>query len=497
MDFLDPHKRRNRQIRLMIGHSLMVVLVAFATYIFYSFAAGYDYDRKSGEVIQNGLLYIDSAPSNALIKINGQVHNSKTNTRLSLPGGVYTVEISKDGYHDWKRIFELEGGKVVRLSYPLLFPKELSQEELFVAKAPLQLSSQSPDRRWIVLMENNILDRFTLIDLKNRVDKKPQAAEISLPGNLFTKADGEHTLTLAEWSTDNKNVLLKHNFPGGQEYAVLNIDEPGNSFNLTSRLGFNPPEAALFDKKIEKFYTYDPQQKTLQLIDAASKQITSIGSNIISYQPHGDDIVLMARASALDPSKADIILRDEAEEFLIRQVAIDVKIPLAIASFSGDWYAAVGSEKEGQTYLYMNPREYIKSNANFDKTFLLALRSTGPIDQVSFSQNSRFILSQSGNAYNVYDAETKKKYFYPLKQSLDDGAKITWMDGHRLMSRSGGSVLVWDFNGINPRVLVPAAASLPVMFDQDFIELYSIGPSKADPALPALNRAYLRSADDR
>ena len=83
----------------------MVLVVVFGTIILVLLAYGFDLNRKSGEVIQNGLVYIDSAPDNATLKINGQEHTSKTNTRVSLPEGKYTIEVSKDSYRTWNRTF--------------------------------------------------------------------------------------------------------------------------------------------------------------------------------------------------------------------------------------------------------------------------------------------------------------------------------------------------------------------------------------------------------
>ncbi|MBW3568661.1 PEGA domain-containing protein [Candidatus Parcubacteria bacterium] len=497
MDFLDPKKKRNRKVRLMIGHALMVILVAFGSFILVLQAYGFDYNRKTGEVIQNGLLYLDSAPDGATIKLNGLTHNKPTNTRLSLPGGIYTVEISKEGYRSWQRTFELEGGKVERFSYPALYLNELTPKELLAPAKPFGFASQSPDRRWIVLQEKNQLNKLTVYDLAKRRDKKPAAQTVNLPANLLTPAEGSHTLSLVEWSTDNKNLLVLHRFKGGQDFAIINIDEPSKSFNINRTLNIKPSLVNLYDKKVEQLYIYETAKKTLRRIDVSSKKVTPVGSNVLSYKAHGDDKILMAITSKGDKKQADIILRENEQNHLLRQIPVNKKIPLDFARFDDNWYAVIGVVSEKRTYIYKNPLEFIKEKSNLDHALLLTLKSTGAISQVAFSQNSRFIMSQSGQYLSVYDAETGKRYGYKVKQPLDKGAELTWMDGHRLLTRSAGKILVFDFNGINFQKLIPANVNMPVMFDRDYTELYSISASTKDKKKSGFFMTNLRFEEDK
>ncbi len=62
MDFLDPRKKRAYKIRLYIGYFLMAVALSIGTLILLFEAYGYDVNHKTGEVIQNGLVFVDSRP---------------------------------------------------------------------------------------------------------------------------------------------------------------------------------------------------------------------------------------------------------------------------------------------------------------------------------------------------------------------------------------------------------------------------------------------------
>src|SRR5690606_12414954 len=101
MDFLDPKKKRSHNIRLYIGYGLMAIALTIATLIVVFAAYGYGIDRKTGDVIQNGLLIVDSHPESAHIFINNE-DKGTTDSRLVLPANAYTVELRRDGYLPWK-----------------------------------------------------------------------------------------------------------------------------------------------------------------------------------------------------------------------------------------------------------------------------------------------------------------------------------------------------------------------------------------------------------
>ena len=95
MDFLDPRKRRAHNIRLMIGYGLVAIAIGLTSVILVYGAYGYGINTKTGELIQNGLLFVDSKPADAGIYLNGQQNQSPTGARLTLPAGSYELTVKK------------------------------------------------------------------------------------------------------------------------------------------------------------------------------------------------------------------------------------------------------------------------------------------------------------------------------------------------------------------------------------------------------------------
>lgn len=496
MDFLDPNKKKKRKIRVLVGNTLMATIVAVGTFILVLQAYGFDLDRKNGQVIQNGLLFIDSAPDKATITLNGEVKSNKTNARLSLPEGVYNLEISKEGYRTWKRTFELEGGKVERFTYPALYLQELSPSEIESSET-YGLSTQTPDRSKIILMQKNNIKNVRIYDLGKRQNNIPTTKDIVLSDNLMNPAGENHKIKTVEWSTDNKNLLINHIWDGGNEFVVVNIDKPNESFNINQSFGKNPTKVSMFDKKVEKFYFYLGSVNLLELAERKTSAVSIVQKNVISYKTHGDNIVFMSVISKNDKKVADVILREDDKDTTLLQVPVNKKIPLDFARSGKDWYAVIAVESEERTYVYKNPIEYLDGEKDIQKAALLTFKSPSPITQVSFSQNTRFIMSQSGQVLNVYDTETDRRYDYKVKFPIDKGATLDWMDGHRLITHTNKNILIFDFDGINYQQMINSNSSFPVMYDRDYTELYTIGSSSSDAKKSGFFSTQLRFEQDK
>ncbi len=477
MDFLDPKKKRDRQISLHIRHFLMVFFVAAATYLLVSYAYGFKIDEKTGEIIQDGLLYIDSAPDGAQLAINGKYYDD-TNTRVSLPEGDYELEITKEGYRPWHHTLHLDGGEVERLTYPVLFPNTLNAASINTFDAKIIFGTQSPDKRWVILAKKNNLSSFIQYDLnEGRVNDLPQSKDLQLDSNLLTNASGSHSFKLIEWSTDNKHFLVRHNWNGGFEYVMINRDKPAESFNLSGLLSKQPDKVAMVDKKFDRLFVYDAQTKTLDKFNVSDRQSTNFASNILSFKPHGSDKVLLSR---IVPGKkmAEVALLEDDNEYIIRDVPVSKNIPLDIAQSDGDWYAAISDVKDKRTYIYKNPQQLFVEHPNMKNVLTVILTNDKKIDDLSFSNNARFILSRSGQQFSVYDTEKDERFQYTIKDKLSEATPPAWMDGHRILGYSDGKILVFQFDGSNKQTLVEADSSLPTFFDRDYTELYSFGTPK-------------------
>src|SRR4051812_16392289 len=115
MDFLDPKRKKAHRRRLFLGYILMAVVLAMGTWLLLVSARGFDYDRKTGSIIQNGYVYTDSKPGGATVFLNNTQQRDKTSSRLALPAGQYDLRLELDGYRNWSRTVLVNGGGIERI----------------------------------------------------------------------------------------------------------------------------------------------------------------------------------------------------------------------------------------------------------------------------------------------------------------------------------------------------------------------------------------------
>ena len=100
---------------MFIGYGLMAIVLGIGSTILLYRAYGYNRDPVTGNIVQNGFVFIDAHPEAADISLNGKFRGV-TSQRLDIPAGDYSLDLTRDGYRSWHRDFTLEGGKSSVLS---------------------------------------------------------------------------------------------------------------------------------------------------------------------------------------------------------------------------------------------------------------------------------------------------------------------------------------------------------------------------------------------
>lgn len=488
MDFLDPDKKRAHQKRLFLGYFLIGVAIFLGSLILVLLSYGFDVDRKTGQVIQNGLIFTASAPESARIYLNGK-DSGETDKKLTVPAGKYTLELKRDGYRSWKRSFTLEGSTIERLVYPVLFPEKMNTQNQKEYAATPAFSTQSLDRRWILESQAGSLTAFDMFDANN---PKDPPVVVSLPAALLTTPTGApQALTLVEWSSDNRHVLLKHSYGEAYEFIIVDREVPANSLNLNKHLNVSPTAITLRDKKFDRLYVYDSKTQILQTADSKTKAVETYLKGVINYKSHGSDKMLYVTVDPKFTNKTVVKLRDKDKDYILRRGALDETYLLDMAKFDTRWYVTVGTVKAGRIYIYRDPMVQKTTNSNALPSSITTLNMTQP-SQVLFSANTRFIMTQSGSKFAVYDAEEGRRYYYTSDLALPAELKATWMDGHRLVINHDNKVTVFDYDGINKQSLVPILPGTLPYFDRDYTRLFTIAPSVDDVTKTALTRTDLK-----
>lgn len=493
MDFLDPRKRRIHTVRLMIGYFLVAIAIGLGALILVYGAYGYGINTKTGDIVQNGLLFVDSQPGGADISLNGQSQGSKTAARLILPAGSYKLTIKKDGYRTWQRNFTLAEHSIARYVYPFLFPVKPQIASLKVYSSAPPLISQSPDRRWLLVENPSSLSSSVTFDEYDTTNLTQAPKTLAMPDGLLT-ASGQagSTLKEVEWSTDNKHLLLEHDYQGGTEFVIFNRDLPSDSFNVNRLFNVSPTDVRLRDKKINQLYIFNQTSGVLQMGDTSNSTLTPLLSHVLAFKSSGPDLICYVTYENAPDGEVQSRIWDGTKSYPLYTFSLGANYLIDMAQYQGHWYYIAGSDTDERVNLYKDPLSGIKNPAIAKAVPLLSLRINGATKE-SFSTNTRFIEAEAGQSLAVYDMETQTIYHYSLSAPLSD--LLHWMDGHRLIGASQNSFFVTDYDSTNQQILVPTVYPEGGFFDRNYTHLFTIALA-ADGSGISLQSVDMRAGVD-
>lgn len=471
MDFLDPKKQKYHRVRLWIGYGLVSIAVILASLILVYLSAGFRITRE-GQVIQNGLVFVSSQPSDAAIFTNGEPSGRSTGARLSLPAGQYTFELKREGYRDWRRGITVEGGSVQRFDYPLLFPVDLRTTSLKDYEQAARIVTQSPDRRWLLVHGSG--DSFDLFDLGS---SEPAARPLSVPDEILSANTTTTDWQEVDWADDNRRMVLQRFFEdsGGQrgsEYILLDREEPNRSRNLTVLLGFNPDEFQLRDHKHDKFWAFDEGNHTLFTASIDDPTPRPFVRDVLAFAADGTDTVLYATNRGASEGKTAVNLRQGEDDYTLREMPRGDTYLLGLARYRGAWLVAAGAQSESRVNVYKNPFDVLQAGRVAAPVQIL---KTEQPEQVVFSPNARFVASSRDAHMAVFDAETDRGYAYEVERP--EGAavgEVAWMDGFRLTANIQNELAVFDFDGTNQHNLVPLKNNTAPVFNPNYTSMYTL-----------------------
>lgn len=492
MDYLNPKKEQQHRTVLLVGYVFVAIAIAMATIVLLHQAYGYGIG-KNGTVIQNGLSYFSSHPKPAKIYVNGQLKPVTTNTRLFLPEGIYKIKLSRDGYRDWQRTIELDGGSVVHFDYPLLIPKTLTTKKIHAYSAQPGLLSQSPNRRWLIVQQSSLSTNFDLYDLKNPT--KPATA-LSLPVNLTVKpSTTNESWQAVDWADDNLHLLLQHKYDDKTEFILLNRQSPEQSQNITNIFSTSAPEITFRDKKFDQYYFYNPTDGTLQNGTLKTAVATNFLDHVIEFKAYGADTVLYVTDS--DAASGNVLLKLKVADSVssIRSLPASNGYLVDLTKYSGTMYVAAGAISSNKVYIFKDPLGQLSLHPGQVATPVQVLRVEQP-NYLSFSANAQFIVTENSSRFGVYDIENEKGYSYTVPLTIDaPQTNAHWMDGNRLTVVSNGRLNIFDYDGTNLQSLQPNSPSLRAVFDPDYKAVYGINSNQNGQY--DLNETSLLTAADR
>jgi len=456
MEFLTPKQKKERTRRLFVGYGLFAVLISLATYILISTALGYEIFTTKGQVIQNGLLFINSRPSNADIFVDGKKESSNTDAKLSLPEGLYNISLKKPGYKEWRDKVTLSGGNVKFVNYPRLFPIKPIQ----LANIPYQnnepTSTLSKDKKWLFV---GMADSQRFAEVYDIDNPNTPPIIVSLPESLLAGQKGK-LVEFIEWAGDNRHFLVKVDIGGSISTVLLDKDDLSEAVDTSQMFGLVPSDTIGFwDSKWDKIYIHH-QAGTVQLGNVKDKSIASsplISDPVIELFVIGGERAVYTVAQTDADLNVKFLTNNKSYIFTSLKKSTN---PLLVesVSFNRNEYVAIAGGSLEKTLLFRNLENQIKKSSDTRLAPFVTLPSRS--NYIEFSRSNRILLGSDGIHNSIYDLEDKEVYKYaiPTKAPSVSG----WFDDSRIYSvGSDKSFAIYDFNGSNINQVAPLINGIP------------------------------------
>jgi hypothetical protein len=476
MDYLDPKKKRQHRTQIAIGYALFAIAIGFATLLLVYLTNGYYIDRGTGQVIQNGLVYVDSKPGGAEIFLNGEKQRGATDARLVLPDGTYDIELRREGYRNWSRNLILEGGSLRKLTYPRLIPETLTTTPTGSLRSNPTTALQSIDKRWIAL---GYSDSPLLIDLIDTESPTPVADTILIPRNIVANQT-EGKIEIIDWADDDRTFLAKFTSGETTSYLLIDRENPENSQNLNTIFKNPTFEISFQDRKKDKFFVYQASTQSLFRGDLNSGvSPTPIEIKVQQYKTFGNDWLLYVTESG-EEGLVEVRFKRGDKDYLIKYLKTDDDYLLQLAKLGNAPVMGISSPIENRAIIYNDPEDYLNNNPDAKiPVATTVLRVNNPID-LRISTDSSVIMAYGANNFASHEFDADRSYNFKIDIPIDPIQEIRWLDGQHFLFSSNEKQMMMDFDGSNMYELANSMPIIGSFYTNDINKMYSFTAAVAE-----------------
>lgn len=463
-----------------LKYAVLTIFVVGGTILLIYAGEGYDINRQTGEVIQNGLVLVDSSPNGAVVMIDGQPESDKTPSKFSLPAGDYDFTIQLDGYRDWQKKVKVIGSDVEWIYYPLLIPRTLKTNDVLAFRNLqfLNFSGGNTMMSWQITDTDEVEIGLQVLQSNSVVDDKKITLDQTLVSGKVKS--GVDKLSFVAWANDNQHLLLRHQAGKIDEYILVDTQSPSLSENLTREF-----DLAISDMR---FINGDPSQLyglvggDLRSFNVQDKQISApVVSAVHKYRLFEDRFVIYLATPKGVSNSVELGLIDGTNKIALAELpGVVANYDIEFNEYDSTFYLALLSRDLNQVTVYINP-QITKDSAQAESSLIFNLDGAQSLD---FSPGGRFIELQSGNKFVTYDFQESRVYNFGLGYSVPNNRKVKWLDDYRLYTNDGNNQLhIFEFDGANDQKLIKSNPEYPVAVGPASEYIYTVSMPTAENAL--------------
>ncbi len=467
---MDIEQQRKRQaIKVIFSEAIMFLAVIFVMVILVMIVSGY-WINQDFKIERQGMIQINSLPTGADIVVDGESGWMQyTNGSKIVASGEHDVEIRKDGYIPWQKHVYVSDGLMYRLGYVRLFPVELAPEEVGLIDSSFTKSIVSRDHKKVIY--TNKTSKWTIQHFSGNTSSFEEL-DISgiLPG--ASKAQGigagvfSGNILSARWNRDNNKVLFDIQ-DGGENWVILDVENPEHSLNLTRAFGMNFSDNFVsMDDSGDNILAVE--NGNLRKINVPGKSISGILATSVGAYDYFDGKVVFYSENG----ESKYIGGLDNFESLPKKIldAENRVLKINLGRFYDNNYLTVVDEKNVSLYSGRMPG----SDEDKDAIEKVMQEEIGfaPVE-IHVGRNDDFVLIKNGDSVATLDMESENVIRFKI-----DAQKLNWLDDYLFYTTKDDKMVVYDYDGLNRHELLDTVSSSFEAFIHDARWLYYYSDGK-------------------
>ncbi len=476
-----PSKRKKRA-QLTFIYSLMVLAVISIVAALVLVMQGYRFNQYDGKVEQGGLVQFNSRPTGATVTVDDIQLANKTASKITLSAGNHTITMAREGYTSWTKDVTVVPGSVLWLNYARLFPvKPIVQPVAALSAADNAVAS--PNKEQLAIFATQSEPTLTIVRLN---DDTPEVRAIAITSGVFTApaTEASQAFAVVDWSSDNRHVIVKHNYDDKTEYLAIDTRGNDESKNISRMLGINAI-------KIE--YALGESNVVYALTDTGDVRRADIGSstlsgplvtNVVDFDQYDNSTLTFE--TRIDPAAKSrtvgYLTEGASKPRVVRSYTDDGQAPLKmrIGEYYGDRYVALAYGDNITVLTGDLPSS--DADAKLSLARVASLTLPGGAAYLDFSPNeNRFVYAQQGSTVLTYDMELKQVANSVMAQPMTRG--VDWVDSFHFVSVANGAMTHYDFDGKNGHAVAASVIDRPVTLSGNGKYLYYFTPTETGISL--------------
>lgn len=443
---MNPEKNKRRQsFRVLFSETIMVCAVILTVVILAFLVSGY-WINSDFKVERQGLLQISSVPTGADVYIDGEsAWMQRTNTSKVLSSGEHTITLSKEGYDSWSKTINISEGLLYRIHYPRLFLQDRSAENILDITG-VTAATISPDHNSLILINDTTDWSFVPLNSDNVKPQNLNISEIFSSVSLAESAEiGLFTGQILDinWDYNGTHALFQVQSGENTEWVLLDVKNPIRSINITREFGGNFSEIQILDNDSNNLLAI--QNGNLHKIDVSGKSLSAVlVSDVINFDHYSDNEIVFSARNSNDISTAPyyigVLKIGDSKLTTFAETSTPAKV--TFSKFYDDKYITILEDNIVSLYQKDGSAPIATFNLNFAP------------EQIEVGHDGEFITMVLDSQIATLDMEAMT-----TTEWQTTSANFGWADNDMIYSINDGELTIYDFDGLNRRILANKASS--------------------------------------